>query len=131
MRSDDDFVRAFEGGELDTDEFRHRDHIRLAWIVLRQDGEKAGGERVSRGIRNFAAQHGVSDRYHETITCFWVRLVAHAIEVEPGIDDFGAFLLRFPLLLDQQLVHRHWSHEMLAAPAARMGWVEPDVAPLP
>lgn len=129
--TDDEFVEAFERGEVPAHAFRHRDHLRLAWILVRRDGLDAGGDRAARGIRGFAARHGVPDRYHETITWFWLRLVAHAIAAEPDVGRFEAFLGRFPLLLDGSLVGRHWLRETLASPAARVGWVEPDRAPVP
>ena len=62
------------------------------------------------------------------MTRFWIHLVAHALDVAPGIDDFDTFLERFPLLLDGSLLGRHWSRETLAA--GRPLWVEPDLLPL-
>src|ERR1043165_6844264 len=34
--TDDDFVRAFESYELPPDSFRHKQHLRLAWLYLRR-----------------------------------------------------------------------------------------------
>jgi hypothetical protein len=107
----------------------HREHVRLAWLVLRDEGTEAGGDRVARMLRHLAEAHGEGDRYHETLTRFWIRLVTHAIEVEPCIDDFDLFVERFPLLLDGSSVGRHWSADMLAP--GRGAWVEPDVLALP
>jgi len=107
----------------------HREHVRLAWLVIRNEGAEAGGDRIARMLRHLAEAHGEADRYHETMTRFWIRLVAHAIEVEPGIDDFGAFVERFPLLLDGGSIGRHWSAETLSS--GRIAWVEPDVLALP
>ena len=33
--TDDEFLAAFFGGELGTAAFRHRDHLRLAWLMVR------------------------------------------------------------------------------------------------
>jgi hypothetical protein len=107
----------------------HREHVRLAWLVIRNEGPDAGADRIARMLRHFAEAHGEGGRYHETLTRFWIRLVAHAIEVEPGIDDFDAFVERFPLLLDGASVGRHWSADTLAS--GRRAWVEPDVLALP
>jgi hypothetical protein len=106
----------------------HRQHVRLAWLVLRDEGH-VGGDRVARILRQLAEAHGEGDRYHETLTRFWIHLVAHAIEVEPEIDDFDAFVERFPLLLDGSIAGRHWSAAALES--ARVAWVEPDVLALP
>jgi hypothetical protein len=107
----------------------HREHVRLAWLVIRDEGAERGGDRVAGILRHLAELHGEGDRYHETLTRFWIRLVAHAIQVEPAIDDFDVFVERFPLLLDGSIVKRHWSVEALAS--ARAAWIEPDVLALP
>jgi hypothetical protein len=106
----------------------HREHVKLAWLALRAD-RAAGGERVASILRRFAAAHGEADRYHETVTGFWIRLVGHTLDVAPGLDDFEAYLRRFPLLLDKSLLGRHWSRDALTA--GRAAWVEPDLLPLP
>ena len=66
----------------------------------------------------------------ETLTAFWVRLVAHAVQDDPDIDDVDDFLHAYPLLLDGQLPLRHWSRDALFMRAARTSWQEPDLIPL-
>jgi hypothetical protein len=51
-------------------------------------------------------------------------------ELQPRLT-FDEFLERFPGLLDGGLVERHFSAELLATPAARATWVDPDLRPLP
>jgi hypothetical protein len=34
----DEFLRAFFGLALPSSEFRHRDHLRLAWLAVRRHG---------------------------------------------------------------------------------------------
>ncbi len=80
--NDDEFVRAFESCELSPDLFHHRDHIRLARIYLDRLGAAAAIERFRAAIIRFAAHNGVSDKYHETITIAWMRLVIAAAEVD-------------------------------------------------
>ena len=97
--SDEEFARAFENCELSNESFHHRDHLRLAWIYLRRYGEAQAIERIGVSIRNFAAHHGKSDKYSESVTAGWMRLMAEAVEQEPG--DFDQLLRRFPELLDK------------------------------
>jgi hypothetical protein len=129
--TDDEFLRAFFSLALPNAAFHHRDHLRLTWLVVRRDGAAVARDLVSAGIRRFAAAHGHAGRSHETLTAFWVRLVAHAAENDPRIDDFERFLRAYPLLLDARLPLRHWSHDRLFTPAARGAWQEPDLVPLP
>jgi hypothetical protein len=129
--TDDEFLRAFFELDLPSSGFHHRDHLRLAWLVVRRDGGGAARALVSAGIRRFAAAHGHAGRYHETLTAFWVRIVAHAVSRHPEIDDFDRFLGAHPLLMDARLPLRHWSRDALFGAAARAAWREPDLVPLP
>src|SRR5262245_21123791 len=129
--NDDDFVRAFESGALANSAFHHRDHLRLAWLYLRRDGPERGMEHVLDGIRHFAVAHSAGDRFHETLTRFWVRLMQHLLEAFPGMEHFDDLLARFPAALDKSIVYRHYSTAALGSPAARHGWVAPDLLPLP
>jgi hypothetical protein len=51
---DDEFLRAFFGLTLSNSEFRHRDHLRLAWLAVRRHGAGVAEEVVTAGIRRFA-----------------------------------------------------------------------------
>jgi hypothetical protein len=124
--TDHEFLHAFESGHLSPADFHHRDHLRLAWIEVRQRGLEAGAAAVSSGIRRFAEAHGHDRLYHETLTRFWVRVVAHASR-----PTFAETLDRHPMLLSKDLPLKHWRRETLFADAARQAWVEPDLAPLP
>ncbi|HEY7984192.1 MAG TPA: hypothetical protein VID73_08490, partial [Ktedonobacterales bacterium] len=111
--------------------FRHRDHLRLAWCLVRQTGAEAATDTITSAIRRFATHHGHPEKYHETLTRFWVRIVAHAIAARPEIAELDAFLAAFPPLLDKDLPYHHWSRAAMASPAARAGWVAPDLRALP
>lgn len=129
--TDDDFVRAFLDGSLPPTEFHHRDHLRLSWVLIRRLGLASAASAITGGIQRFAAKHGQSQKYHETLTQFWIRLVAHMVEARPEITEFTAFLAAFPQLLDKDLPYRHWRRETMDSQSARAGWVEPDHVPLP
>ncbi|MFC4043415.1 hypothetical protein ACFO1B_33700 [Dactylosporangium siamense] len=80
-------------------------------------------------ILRTARYAGVPQRYHVTISRAWVELVA--CHTEAGEDDFDAFLARCPDLLDKRLLTRFYRSTTLASVAARNGWVEPDLHPIP
>jgi hypothetical protein len=111
--------------------FGHREHVRVAFAAIRLHGPDAGADLVADGLRRLAATHGHAEHYHETITRFWLRLVAHCVDTEPGLDEFDRFVERFPLLLDGSLLGRHWSREALSSSTARARWLEPDLLALP
>jgi hypothetical protein len=128
---DDEFLHAFFGLTLASSEFRHRDHLRLAWLAVQRHGSSAAVEVVAAGIRSFAQHNSHGPLYHDTMTRFWVRLVGHAMSDRPEIVDFDEFLAAYPLLLDKNIPLRHWSREAMFAPEARAAWQEPDLVALP
>jgi hypothetical protein len=128
---DGEFVRAFLAGKLPPEQFHHRDHLRLAWWLIRERGVAEASSAVAEAIQRFAAQHGHATKYHETLTQFWVRIVAHVMAVHPDITAFDGLLATFPHLLDKDLPLRHWRGETIWGPEARARWVEPDLLALP
>jgi hypothetical protein len=131
MIPDDEFLHAFFGLSLANSEFRHRDHLRLAWLAVRRHGAGPAENVVVGGIRRFAQHHSHAPAYHDTMTRFWVRLVAHAVSDRPEIADFDAFLAAYPLLLDKNTPLRHWSRDAMFGAEARAEWREPDLVALP
>jgi hypothetical protein len=129
--TDDAFVTAFLAGTLSPSDFHHRDHVRLAWCLIRRSGVATATATITDGIRHFAAQHGQADKYHETLTRFWVRVVSHHIDARPDITTFERFLATFPRLLDKDLPSQHWRRETMQHSDARAHWVEPDLLALP
>ena len=131
MLPDDEFLRAFFSVSLPNSEFRHRDHVRLAWLAVRRHGAGAAEDVVVAGIRRFALHHSHGPAYHDTMTRFWVRLVGHAVSDRPEIEDFDDFLAAYPLLLDKNTPLRHWSRDAMFGAEARAEWREPDLVALP
>ena len=129
--TDAEFLRAFEACEFSNESFHHSDHIRLAWIYLQRYPEMEAREHMAGAIRKFAAHHGKSDKYHETITVAWLRLVANAMARMPADTSFQQLTTASPELLDKRMIEKFYSSAALASEAARAFWVEPDLRRLP
>ena len=125
---DAEFLRRFEDCTLE--DFRHRDHVRLAWLYLRAYGWDGALDRVRLGIRRFATHHGAARKYHETMTVAWLALVAAAMEAEPGAAGFDDLLEAHPRLLESGALSEHYSPAVLASDLAREAWIEPDLRPI-
>ena len=108
--------------------FGHREHVHLAFIATKR-GDATG--LLRDWLRQIAASHGTPDRYHETITTAWAKIVAHHVSADPAITDFDSFAARYPALLDKSLLTRHYSQAALASLTARANWIAPDLAPIP
>jgi hypothetical protein len=111
--------------------FGHREHIHLAYIAVQRHGPGQAGAVVARWLRHLTAYHRAPQKFHATVTQAWVEIVAHHMAAGPPATDFAAFADTYPLLLDKKLLTRHYSSRALASPAARTGWLEPDLASFP
>ena len=125
-----EFTRAFEDCTLPEDQFRHRDHIRLAWIYLHDYGRGEAAQRIAESIRRYATHHGKPDRYHHTITMAWLELVSVVRESLPDDAAFEDALVRWPKLLQKATLAEYYSSGLLESDAARKEFVEPDLKPL-
>ena len=128
--ADEQFLADFTAGQIANQDFHHRDHLRLAWIQIRRLGLPHASEAVTAAIRQFASRHGHGDRYHETMTRFWLRVVGMGITRNPALP-FDQLLAAEPHLLDKNLPYRHWSRERMGSDDARREWVEPDLRLMP
>jgi hypothetical protein len=112
-------------------QFRHRQHIHLAFLAVRRYGMPEATARICAWIQRIAAYERAPQKYHHTVSRAWVEIVAHHVNADPDCADFGSFAARHPALLDKRLLTRHYRSSTLAATAARRGWVEPDLLPFP
>jgi hypothetical protein len=124
--AEEEFAAAVERGEAPEGGFHHRDHLRLAWIYLRRYEAEEAGARIAETIRRFAAHHGQSARYHETMTQAWLLLMA-----SEGGGSFEEALAAKPELLDKNYLLAYYSADLLASEEAKARFVAPDIAPLP
>jgi hypothetical protein len=112
-------------------QFRHRQHINLAFVAVRRYGMPAATGKICTWIRHIAAYERAPQKYHHTVSRAWVEIVAHHVGADPECADFDLFAGRNPALLDKHLLSRHYRSATLATGPARDGWVEPDLLPFP
>ena len=113
----DELTDAFEAGRIAGSDFRHADHVRVAWTLAQRHPHEEAYGRVVAGIRAMTVASGKPDAYHRTITRAWFELIAAA----PELDDDSP-------LFDKTLLRRYYSPERLAA--GREEWLEPDLLAL-
>jgi hypothetical protein len=124
--TDDSFLAALRDCDYPIENFRHADHLRLGWILLRSsDAETASNEAV-KIIRAFGLHHGKGHAYNETVTRAWMRLLATHTEA-----SFEEFLSRNQARISTGLLNEFWKAETLNSPRAQAEWMEPDIRALP
>jgi hypothetical protein len=134
-REIDYVARGFLDCTLPKPEWTHAAHFAVAFWLLRRRGLHAMRDMPGL-IRAYNDSTGVPNTdtsgYHETITFASLR-AAHA-----WLDKRRVAMLHEALreLLESSYgrsdwLLAYWSREVLFSTAARRGWVEPDVKPLP
>jgi hypothetical protein len=111
---------------LDKTEFHHRDHLTVAVVFLYAGDFASAMERMRASLTRFAAHHGVSGLYHETLTRFWLQQVEQRLDRELCLAKSVRRIQE--QLADKDLPFDYYSREALDSPAARTKWMEPDKA---
>ncbi len=78
--TDDEFLGAFTTCTLLPQQFNHRAHVRVAWLMLRRYPVDQAIERTCEGIARLAAHFGAADKFNRTLSEALVRLMARACE---------------------------------------------------
>jgi hypothetical protein len=132
----DDLAARFQSCTLAKTEWTHQAHLVVGlWHVHRYGAEEAL-TRLRGGIKRLNESLGgvntTTNGYHETITVAYVTLLAQYLEYGPPdltLADRVVQLLESPLA-DRNALFTFYSRERLMSVPARMGQVEPDLAPL-
>lgn len=124
--ADSDFIHAFEAGALV--EFHHRDHVRVAWLYLRDRPLLGALEAFCTGLKRLAAARGKPGLYHETITWAFVLLIRERRERIPPGHSWEEFTAANPDLLDwkESVLKRYYRESTLKSDFARRVFVLPD-----
>jgi len=121
--SDAELVARFERGDFD--EFRHADHVRVAFAYLRTMPLLEALGRFTAALRRFAAAQGKPQLYHETITWAFLMIIHERLQRAPAewetfIRDNGDLLQWKPSVLDA-----YYRAEVLQSELARRIFVLP------
>jgi len=121
--TDVELTRALERGEIK--DFHHASHLHVAWVYLDESlSVRQAANKMRNTLRRFAAAAGKPEKYHETITLFWVHLLAQASSRAESLEDI---VHANPLLLEKNFPLAYYSPERLFSDEARTSWVEPDL----
>ncbi len=130
--ADRDFRRAFEAGAFAPADFSHRAHVRLAYAYLAESDVNLALDRMRAALVCFLSHHGIpATKYHETLTRAWILAVHHFMHRSPEAASADDFIDGNPQLLDSRIMLTHYSAGLLFSEAARAGFVEPDLDPIP
>jgi hypothetical protein len=133
--SDVAFLKAFEDCTLPFAEWKHRSHLKVAYLYLRQHPLAEALERIRKSIQRYneatKTPESLERGYHETVTVAWLQLVHFTLcEYGPAAsaDDF---LDAQEHLLNRKALRFVYSRDQIISWRAKSEFVPPDLAPLP
>lgn len=126
--SDDTFENQFATCTLEPTLFDHKAHLRLAWVHIRKYGVEQAIANVCPQIQRFDQTFDDGTKYHQTLTEAAIQVVHHFMG-RTATDTFEGMLKEHPRLVDSfgDLVHAHYSKELLSTAEAKTNHVEPDL----
>lgn len=126
-RSPETLLEQFEKREIEPGTFRHRDHVALAWAMLRRGSPLLAMESYIEGLRHLASSAGHPEIYHATITWAFLLLIQEHIGRNPAASwqEFesanGDLFTWQPSVLE-----RYYQPETLTSDLARAVFLLPD-----
>src|SRR5436190_4665817 len=132
---DEAFLRAFEDCTLPFAEWRHRAHLKVAYLYLRELPFGEALTKVRKNIQRYNAATNTPEAlergYHETITVSWMRLVHFALGERGPAAGADEFVEREAQFLPKDGLLKFYSREHLISWRAKSEFVEPDIALFP
>ncbi len=124
-------IEAFEDGSVDPDRFDHEAHIYVGWSYLQLYALEEAIDRFSAALRRLTKNLGIETKYHETITWFFMILIAERRSTSKS-NDWQVFKKCNADLFAKRpsVVSHYYSDERLGTPLARTQFVLPDRIPL-
>ena len=114
----------FVHGETDAAAFPHREHVRMAFEMLRRHDFAESVWLFSRALRAMTAKAGKPQAFNQTVTVAFLALVAERLAAAPA-SGFTAFEGRHPDIFDKTILRRWYSPERLADEITRRVFVLP------
>ena len=118
-------LERFMRGEVDPAHFPHREHVRMAFEMLRRHDFAESVLHYSRALRAMLARIGKPEAFHQTVTIAFLSLVAERMARCSADADFGALVSAHPELLDKSVLTRWYAPERLGSETARRSFLLP------
>lgn len=126
---DNQLVEKFENCTLSVADFKHHNHIRLAWIYLNKYNLLDALARFSENLKKFAASLGKANLYHETIPFAYFFLIhEHIRQNKKALQTWEDFAAANPDLFirGNEILTKYYRKETLASDFAKKVFVLPD-----
>lgn len=126
--SDDEFMAQFENCTLPLESFRHADHVRIAFLYLWTYPPLEALRHFSGALVRFAASHGKTGLYNETITWAYLLIIRERLARAGRQQTWMEFAAGNPDLLswNDSVLKKYYREETLTSELAKGTFVFPD-----
>ena len=120
-------IEQFELGDIDAAGFDHASHVYMGWLYIAEFGATRAIEKYTAALKRLVDKLGVPGKYHDTITWFYLLVIAER-RTRKGGDDWRQFRRNNSDLFshDDNVLSRYYSKELLSSEKARRNFVLPD-----
>jgi len=133
-------VQGFEQCTTPKDDFSHASHLTVALWYLGHNSFDGAAAKMRNGLFRFIKHHDIpSEKYNETITMFWLDVVARFVAGDIAAIDDKRERLALPAnqlvpvaneliqaLRDPRLLFDYYSEGLINSPDAKVEWLPPD-----
>lgn len=99
-------IAMFEAGDIDPEQFTHEAHVHVGWLYVREFGVSEAISRFDAALRQLVTKLGAVDKYHATLTWFFLLLIAERID---GDEPWQLFKNRnMDLLASKKILSRFY-----------------------
>lgn len=120
-------IEEFEKSCINEADFDHAAHVQVAWLYLAQFPFSEAIIRFDAALRRLVAKMGAENKYHATLTWFFLLLIAEKSRPGESWQEFSRN--NSSLLTDSEAtIGRYYTNARLFSDSARQHFVLPDPA---
>lgn len=118
-------IEKFEAGDIDPARFDHESHVYIAWLYVQSNELADAIGKFDKALKRLVSKFGERDKYHATLTWFFMLLVAErTIDNEPWLTFKNK---NQDVITDSKnILSRYYTTERLYSESARKSFVLPD-----
>lgn len=132
---DENFLAQFESTAWPLEKWRHRQHIKVAYLYLRRYPFAQAQARIRERIKAYNAAKQLPDSltsgYHDTMTQAWMHLVYFTLCEYGPAENADAFFEQHPQFWGKKALRFFYTKERFLTEQAKAGFVAPDITPFP
>lgn len=126
--TDLELLQGFESCTLANESFHHEEHLRVAFLYLSRHSVLEALERFSTALRRFAAAHGKTTLYNETVTWAYILIIRERIARSERALNWLEFRTANMDLFDRErdILKKYYRAETLQSDLAKRAFLFPD-----